>query len=106
MKLYTPSLLQRTDSKATLPLKATLKEYDQRHPTYLGNWSRSIPPSLHFAHDSLDEPHVKRKLTILTQYPKVTELYGREPLTALITLAGVLIQLYFANFFGKSIPLY
>lgn len=68
---------------------------DSRWPLFLSPWRRSKadrdPPR--FAQDSFDEPHKKRRLTILARYPQVKELYGHEPMTFWAISLAVLVQL-------------
>ncbi|CAG8764487.1 8118_t:CDS:2, partial [Racocetra fulgida] len=45
-----------------------------------------------FVNDNLDEPHMKRKITILSQYPEIKRLYGHDTITVDITIVGVLVQ--------------
>ncbi|KAJ2597915.1 sphingolipid delta-4 desaturase [Coemansia sp. RSA 1722] len=66
---------------------------DPRHPLYLGNWKRSSKEDVqHFVHDDFDEPHRKRQKAILAKHPEVRDLYGNEPLTAVIGLAVTVVQ--------------
>jgi sphingolipid delta-4 desaturase len=76
--------------------------WDSRHPTYLGTWKKSVPYiDEDIARDDLDEPHVKRKLSILEKYPNIIELYGTEPLSKFIAVLVVASQVGAAYLFGK-----
>ncbi|KAI7881717.1 fatty acid desaturase-domain-containing protein [Mucor mucedo] len=75
---------------------------DSRHPLYLGDWKRSIPyEDEDFARDNMDEPHLKRKHTILREHPEVEKLYGTDIRTLYVTLAINVVQLSIAYTFGK-----
>ncbi|ORX52283.1 hypothetical protein DM01DRAFT_320520 [Hesseltinella vesiculosa] len=74
---------------------------DYRAPLYVGRWKRSIPyRDEDFAKDDMDEPHLKRKHTILRDYPEVEKLYGTDIRTFYITVAINAIQLCLAYYFG------
>lgn len=81
---------------------SSLRLVDYRYPTFLGRWQRPLPEKQkNFVYDDMDEPHIKRKHAILSRYPKVTSLYGYEPLTKYVSLAVVAVQLSVAIFFGR-----
>ncbi|KAJ2786066.1 sphingolipid delta-4 desaturase [Coemansia javaensis] len=74
---------------------------DPRHPLYLGAWKRSAKADLQdFVRDDFDEPHHKRRKAILAKHPEVKQLYGNEPLTAVIGAAAVAVQLTAAYLVG------
>ncbi|RIB12859.1 fatty acid desaturase-domain-containing protein [Gigaspora rosea] len=76
--------------------------YDYRHPFYIGSWRRNIAYiDEDFVNDNLDEPHMKRRFTILSQYPKIKDLYGYDILTVYIAIVGVIIQVTAAYIFGR-----
>lgn len=83
---------------------------DPRHPLYLGEWKRSIPyVDEDFARDDMDEPHLKRKHTILRKHPEIEKLYGTDIRTLYVTLGINVVQLGIAYTFGKvwtSVPWY
>ncbi|CAG8544978.1 24718_t:CDS:2 [Gigaspora rosea] len=67
--------------------------YDYRHPLYIGKWRKSVVYlTKDFANDNLDEPHLKRKKTILSQYPEIENLYGHDIITADIAIISTMIQ--------------
>lgn len=75
---------------------------DHRHPLYVGKWKRSIPYiDEDFARDDMDEPHLKRKHTILREHPEVEKLYGTDIRTLYVTAAINIVQLSIAYVFGK-----
>ncbi|KAI8142708.1 fatty acid desaturase-domain-containing protein [Fennellomyces sp. T-0311] len=75
---------------------------DYRYPLYLGRWKRSIP-YVHddFARDDMDEPHLKRKHTILREYPEIEKLYGTDIRTLYVAIAINAVQLGIAYYFGR-----
>ncbi|KAJ1727584.1 sphingolipid delta-4 desaturase [Coemansia biformis] len=74
---------------------------DPRHPLYLGKWKRPGKTDIKdFVHDDFEEPHRKRRQAILAKHPEVRELYGNEPLTAVIGAAAVTVQLMAAYLVG------
>ncbi|CAG8611625.1 29593_t:CDS:2 [Racocetra persica] len=76
--------------------------FDYRHPLYIGGWRRNVAYiDEDFIHDNLDEPHMKRKITILNQYPEIKRLYGYDTITIDIAIAGVLVQMTAAYTFGR-----
>lgn len=78
------------------------KHPDYRHPLYVGTWKRSIPyVDEDFARDDMDEPHLKRKHTILREHPEVEKLYGTDIRTLYVTIAITVVQLSIAYVFGK-----
>ncbi|KAJ2886121.1 sphingolipid delta-4 desaturase [Coemansia aciculifera] len=90
---------QRSSASAT-PAGAALRD-DPRHPLYLGKWKRPTKPDLEeFIHDDFDEPHRKRQKAILAKHPEVRQLYGNEPLTAVIGAAAAIVQLVAAYYIG------
>ncbi|KAL2911808.1 sphingolipid delta-4 desaturase [Polyrhizophydium stewartii] len=94
------SLLRRRQETTKAP--AVKGAYDSRHPTYLGEWKRSIPGvDDDIAVDDTDEPHIKRRHVMLQKYPNITKLYGIEPSTKYIVLFAVVAQLSMAYAFGR-----
>jgi sphingolipid 4-desaturase/C4-monooxygenase len=78
------------------------KQYDYRHPYYIGDWKKSIAYiEEDFANDDLDEPHMKRRITILNHYPEIEQLYGYDIKTIPITIIAALIQILAAYIFGR-----
>ncbi|CAG8791823.1 12766_t:CDS:2 [Dentiscutata erythropus] len=76
--------------------------YDYRHPLYIGNWRRNIAYiDEDFINDNLDEPHMKRRITILSQYSEIKSLFGYDIITVYIAIIGVIIQLTAAYLFGR-----
>lgn len=76
---------------------------DYRYPLYLGRWKRSIPyKDEDFARDDLDEPHLKRKHTILREHPEVEKLYGTDIRTLYVALLVDAVQLGLAYYFGHN----
>ncbi|PHZ15596.1 infertile crescent-like protein [Rhizopus microsporus ATCC 52813] len=49
----------------------------------------------------MDEPHLKRKHTILREHPEVEKLYGTDIRTLYVTIAITVIQLTIAYYFGR-----
>jgi len=45
-----------------------------------------------------DEPHASRRKLILAKHPEITTLFGPEPLTFVVVLFEVLVQLFVANY--------
>ncbi|RGB38229.1 fatty acid desaturase-domain-containing protein [Rhizophagus diaphanus] len=77
-------------------------QYDYRHPLYIGDWRKSIAYiDEDFAIDDLDEPHMKRRITILNHHPEIEQLYGYDIKTIPITIIVVLMQLIAAYIFGR-----
>ncbi|GBB84193.1 hypothetical protein RclHR1_10810008 [Rhizophagus clarus] len=75
---------------------------DYRNPLYIGVWKKSIPyVDEDIAIDDLDEPHMKRKLSILKRYPEIEKLYGYDTSTILIVTLSSAAQLVAAYVFGK-----
>lgn len=78
------------------------KVADYRFPMFLGNWKVSKPyVNEGFAKDDLDEPHVKRRITILNEHPEIEKLYGYDSSSQYITLLCVGIQVLLAYSFGR-----
>src|SRR4051812_32072300 len=76
-------------------------EYDYRHPLYIGDWKKSIAYiEEDFASDDLDEPHMKRRITILNHHPEIEQLYGYDIKTVPITIVAFLVQIIAAYIFG------
>lgn len=74
---------------------------DPRHPLYLGDWKRSIPyVDDYFTQDTYDEPHIKRKNTILSHHPEIKNLYGVDKSTIWITILAALSQVTLSHLFG------
>lgn len=77
-------------------------DLSNRYPLYLGHWKRSIPGiDESFAHDDMDEPHIKRKQVIIAKYPQIKTLYGPEPSTKYLALTLVIVQLCLTYLFGR-----
>src|SRR3954468_10086037 len=75
---------------------------DCRNPLYVGDWKKSIPyVDEDIAIDNLDEPHMKRKLSILKRYPEIEKLYGYDTSTILIVTLSSAAQIIAAYVFGK-----
>lgn len=75
---------------------------DYRHPLYIGDWKKSIPyVDEDIATDDLDEPHLKRKVTILQKYPEIEKLYGYDARTIPITILAAASQVVAAYVFGR-----
>ncbi|KAJ2713588.1 sphingolipid delta-4 desaturase, partial [Coemansia spiralis] len=84
----------------TAPAAPVVRD-DPRHPLYLGFWKRSAKAGVTaFARDDFEEPHRKRRQAILDRHPEVKELYGNEPLTAVIAAVAVALQLAAAYLVG------
>ncbi|KAI8059511.1 fatty acid desaturase-domain-containing protein [Gongronella butleri] len=89
---------QRTRAAADVP-----QHPDYRAPLYNGRWKRSIPyVDEDFARDDMDEPHLKRKHTILREHPEVEKLYGTEIRTFYVTIVLNALQLGLAYHFGQT----
>ncbi|KAJ1918932.1 sphingolipid delta-4 desaturase [Mycoemilia scoparia] len=91
-------LKQRGDSSSP----SAPKKYDLRFPHYLGDWLRSIPlvdegP----AQDDFDEPHYKRKRTIIDDHPEIEKLYGYDASTINVAVLATLAQVVLAYIFGR-----
>ncbi|CAI2175284.1 12599_t:CDS:2 [Funneliformis geosporum] len=83
-------------------LNQELEPYDYRHPLYIGDWRKSIAYlDEDFARDDLDEPHMKRRITILRQHPEIEQLYGYDIKTIPIAILVDLIQILSAYIFGR-----
>src|SRR6266498_2637355 len=75
---------------------------DYRNPLYIGEWKKSIPyVDDEIALDDLDEPHMKRKASILNKYPEIERLYGHDNSTILIVLLSSTAQIVAAYVFGR-----
>ncbi|CAB5209808.1 unnamed protein product, partial [Rhizophagus irregularis] len=73
---------------------------DFRNPLYIGEWKKSIPyVDEDIAIDNLDEPHMKRKLSILKRYPEIEKLYGYDTSTILIVTFSSAAQIFAAYIF-------
>ncbi|KAJ3078318.1 Sphingolipid delta(4)-desaturase DES1, partial [Quaeritorhiza haematococci] len=98
-----PAKSASASSPDTAESAKSQKNYpDSRHPTYVGDWKRSIPYTDEgISLDDLDEPHVKRKLAILDKHPEIQQLYGYESSTKYITAACVAAQVALAYLFGR-----
>lgn len=77
--------------------------FDRRGPKhYRGDWRRSLSwRDPDWAREDLDDPHVKRKLTIMKDHPEIAELYSAEPWTQLITWMVAAVQLTAAYGIGR-----
>ncbi|KAI9137787.1 fatty acid desaturase-domain-containing protein [Paraphysoderma sedebokerense] len=80
---------------------------DPRHPLYLGEWEKSIP-GVHkdIAVDDMDEPHIKRRHTILKAHPEIKNLYGIETSTKYLSVLIVAGHIATAYVFGKILTDY
>ncbi|KAG0351283.1 hypothetical protein BG005_009243 [Podila minutissima] len=97
-----PTVNQRKQYIEKLPKHDPAKQPDSRFPLYLGDWRKSDPRyDDDLAMDNMDEPHLKRKLTILKAYPEIEKLYGHDNRTALVTILTAAAQVYFAYLFGR-----
>lgn len=69
---------------------------DKRHPSYKGNWKKSIPyKDKDFAIDTeYDEPHQKRKAEILSKYPDIVNLYGPSNKTKYIVILVAILHIF------------
>ncbi|CAG8450249.1 11770_t:CDS:2 [Funneliformis caledonium] len=75
---------------------------DHRNPLYLGDWKKSIPyVDEDIAIDDLDEPHLKRKISILKKYPEIENLYGYDKSTIIIVVLSSAVQFIAAYVFGR-----
>ncbi|CDS04226.1 hypothetical protein LRAMOSA07167 [Lichtheimia ramosa] len=93
----------KQDERPPTPPEDQEQHPDYRYPLYLGNWKRSIPyVDDDFARDDMDEPHLKRKHTILRKHPEVEKLYGTDIRTLYVAIAINAIQLGLAYYFGKG----
>ncbi|KAJ2548130.1 sphingolipid delta-4 desaturase [Coemansia sp. RSA 1933] len=89
-----------TDTTASAHVTTTRRD-DPRHPLYLGTWKQQPKPDVKgFIHDNLEEPHRKRQKAILAKHPEIRQLYGNEPLTAVIGAAAAIVQLAVAYGIG------
>lgn len=97
-----PPFVESEDKDHVLVARQKPEHPDYRFPLYLGQWKRSIP-YIHddFARDDMDEPHLKRKHTILRRFPEVEKLYGTDIRTFYVAVAINCIQLGIAYYFGK-----
>ena len=76
--------------------------FDRREPLYLGDWERSLAwRDSYFAHDDLDDPHLKRKLTILARHPQITWLYTHCKTSSPVGIMAMLVQVVLAYGFGR-----
>ncbi|KAI8099576.1 fatty acid desaturase-domain-containing protein [Halteromyces radiatus] len=91
-------------NKRTTSDQVEEKHPDYRAPLYLGGWKRSIPGrDSDFAQDDMDEPHLKRKHTILRAHPQVEKLYGTDIRTFYVTVVINIVQLGLAYYFGHHV---
>ncbi|CAG8601014.1 22664_t:CDS:2 [Dentiscutata erythropus] len=75
---------------------------DYRQPLYIGDWKRSIPyVDEDIATDNLDEPHMKRKVTILKKHPEIEKLYGYDISTVPIVIVAAAAQIVASYVFGR-----
>ncbi|KAI9313816.1 fatty acid desaturase-domain-containing protein [Dichotomocladium elegans] len=103
-----PPFVETAEDKETVLVARQPKEEkkeqhpDYRFPLYLGKWKRSIPYiDEDFARDDMDEPHLKRKQTILRQHPEIEKLYGTDIRTLYVAIAINALQLGIAYYFGR-----
>ncbi|KAI7872733.1 fatty acid desaturase-domain-containing protein [Spinellus fusiger] len=93
-----PPLVETANKPPTVPAPHP----DYRYPLFLGQWKRSIPYlDDGFAHETMDEPHLKRKQTILHDHPEIEKLYGTDIRTLYVTVAITITQLTLAYYFGR-----
>ncbi|CAH1763921.1 15584_t:CDS:2 [Entrophospora sp. SA101] len=92
-----------TKRSKDIPLPAKEKDNpDYRQPLYLGTWKKSIPYiDDDIAIDDMDEPHMKRKVTIIKKYPEIEKLYGYDLRTLPLTIIACFMQVMAAYVFGK-----
>ncbi|CAG8609691.1 4721_t:CDS:2 [Paraglomus brasilianum] len=92
-----------TEISKDVPLPAKEKgNPDYRHPLYIGEWKKSIPyVDEDIATDDLDEPHLKRKVSILKKHPEIEKLYGYDLRTTFITIVAAAAQVAAAYMFGQ-----
>lgn len=65
------------DSEKLKRLHMVDNSYDRRHPLFVGDWERKLAwRDSEFAREDLDDPHPKRKQTILDNHPQVRYLCG------------------------------
>src|ERR1051325_232896 len=75
---------------------------DYRNPLYIGAWKKSVPYiDEDIAMDNLDEPHMKRKVSILKKYPEIENLYGYDISTVFIVTFSAAMQVVAAYVFGR-----
>ncbi|CAG8801937.1 29440_t:CDS:2 [Gigaspora margarita] len=75
---------------------------DYRQPLYIGEWKKSIPyVDEDIAADDLDEPHMKRKVTILKSHPEIEKLYGYDISTVPIVIVAAAAQIVASYVFGR-----
>ncbi|KAF9404776.1 Sphingolipid delta(4)-desaturase DES1 [Podila epigama] len=97
-----PTVHQRHLYKDQLPQLNPALQPDPRFPLYLGDWRKSDPRiDDDLTMDNMDEPHLKRKLTILKKYPEIEKLYGHDSRTALVTILAASAQVSLAYMFGR-----
>ncbi|RHZ48681.1 hypothetical protein Glove_543g67 [Diversispora epigaea] len=90
-----------TSKESPIPSKEN-NNPDYRSPLYIGEWKKSIPyVDEDIAVDDLDEPHMKRKITILREYPEIEKLYGIDMTTIPITILAASAQIIASYIFGK-----
>ncbi|PVU91666.1 hypothetical protein BB559_004044 [Furculomyces boomerangus] len=76
--------------------------FDLRNPDYLGFWHVSVPnKNKQPTYDIYEEPHIKRKISILQKHPEIKNLYGYDTRTIYITIVTVSAQLFMAYLFGR-----
>ncbi|KAI9235808.1 MAG: hypothetical protein BYD32DRAFT_463124, partial [Podila humilis] len=84
MSAPSPTVNQRQLYNDKLPKLDPATQPDSRFPLYLGDWRKSDPRyDDDLTMDNMDEPHLKRKLTILKAHPEIEKLYGHDNRTAL-----------------------
>ncbi|KAF9315126.1 Sphingolipid delta(4)-desaturase DES1 [Podila horticola] len=97
-----PTVNQRKQYIDKLPKHDPNKQPDSRFPLYLGDWRKSDPRyDDDLTMDNMDEPHLKRKLTILKAHPEIEQLYGHDNRTAFVTILTAAAQVSFAYLFGR-----
>lgn len=77
MPTFVPNFEERSNRLELLKKhKVSHLSYDRRHPLYVGEWLRSLAwRDNDWAREDLDDPHPKRRQTILNNHPQVTWLY-------------------------------
>ncbi|KFH71662.1 hypothetical protein MVEG_01958 [Podila verticillata NRRL 6337] len=102
MSAPSPTVNQRQLYNDKLPKLDPATQPDSRFPLYLGDWRKSDPRyDDDLTMDNMDEPHLKRKLTILKAHPEIEKLYGHDNRTALVTILTAAAQVSFAYLFGR-----
>lgn len=104
MPSFVANTEERVDKfKLQKEMKNGKQSYDRRHPLYVGDWLRSLAwRDNDFARENLDDPHPKRRQTILNNHPEMIWLYHHKGwYSNLITVFMVAVQLVMAFGFGR-----